>query len=120
MPAVFHREKTAATPMPGVSRILAMDREDGAGAISMGYVEVEPGGVIVPHTHPVEEAMTIIAGHAVFLVGEQRTEIVNERATILAPGNTVHAMRNLGDTVVKLVIAYPAVNVPATRVNVEF
>src|SRR6478736_6018980 len=120
MPAVFHRDKTTATPMPGVARLIAVDREDGAGAISMGYVEVEPGGVIVPHTHPVEEAITILEGHAVFLVGEQRVEIDNERATVLAPGNTVHAMRNVGETVVRLVIAYPSVNVPATRVSVEF
>jgi quercetin dioxygenase-like cupin family protein len=120
MPAVYNVNRTPANPFPGVTRTNIMDREDGAGAISMLIAVVEPGSAILPHTHLVEEAFTILEGDARVLVGEHTYEVIGGGATFVAPGNTVHGVRNIGTTPVRLIGAYPSVNVGATRVEVEF
>ena len=119
MPAIFHRDRQPTNPFPGVTRMLVADREDGAGAISMLIAIVEPGGAILPHTHLVEEAFTVLEGDARVLVGDEIFEVRGGGATFVAPGNVVHGLRNVGTTPVRLVGAYPSVNVTATRVDRE-
>ena len=63
--------------------------------------------------------MTLIEGKLKILVGTE-TDEVTARASWLAPANNVHGARNIGDGPATLVIAYPAVEVGATRVDVEF
>ena len=104
---------------PGVTRKLTIDKSTGAGAITTGVVYLEPGGLIPPHTHLVEEGMTLIEGTLKILVGTETTE-VSAGTSWLAPANTVHGARNIGDGQATLIIAYPAVEVGATRVEVEF
>ncbi len=116
----YHDELEAASPYPGVSRMICMDQKLGSGAITQGMVTVEPGAVIKPHTHLVEESITLLEGDARILVGEQVTECRGRRATFVAPGNIVHALRNIGDRPVVLCIAYPSVGVTAHLVDVEF
>jgi len=104
---------------PGVTRKLTIDKSTGAGAITAGVVYLEPGGTIPPHTHLVEEAMTLIEGKLKILVGTE-TDEVSAGTSWLAPANTVHGARNIGDGQATLIIAYPAIEVGATRVDVEF
>ena len=104
---------------PGVTRKLTVDRSTGAGAITAGVVYLEPGGLIPPHTHLVEEAMTLVEGKLKILVGTE-TDEVSAGTSWLAPANTVHGARNVGDGQAVLIIAYPAVEVGATRVEVDF
>ena len=104
---------------PGVIRKLTVQKSTGSGAITTGVVYLEPGGTIPPHTHLVEEAMTLMEGKLKILVGTE-TDEVSAGSSWLAPANTVHGARNIGDSQAILVIAYPAVEVGATRVDVEF
>ena len=104
---------------PGVVRKLTIDKSTGAGAITAGVVYLEPGGTIPPHTHLVEEAMTLVEGKLKILVGTE-TDEVSAGTSWLAPANTVHGARNIGDGQATLIIAYPAIEVGATRVDVEF
>jgi quercetin dioxygenase-like cupin family protein len=104
---------------PGVVRKVTIDKSTGAGAITAGVVYLEKGGLIPPHTHLVEEAITLIEGHVRILDGTETAE-VTAPASWLARANVVHATRNIGDGPATLVIAYPAVEVGATRVEVEF
>jgi len=104
---------------PGVTRKLTIDKSTGAGAITAGVVYLEPGGTIPPHTHLVEEAMTLVEGKLKILVGTE-TDEVSAGTSWLAPANTVHGARNIGDGQATLIIAYPAIEVGATRVDVEF
>jgi quercetin dioxygenase-like cupin family protein len=104
---------------PGVTRKLTIDKSTGAGAITAGVVYLEPGGTIPPHTHLVEEAMTLIEGKLKILVGTE-TDEVSAGTSWLAPANTVHGARNIGDGQATLIIAYPAIEVGATRVDIEF
>jgi quercetin dioxygenase-like cupin family protein len=104
---------------PGVTRKLTVDKASGAGAITTGVVYLEPGGTIRPHTHLIEEAMTLVEGKLRILVGSETTE-VEAGTSWFAPGNTVHGARNIGDTLAVLMIAYPAVEVAAFPVDVDF
>jgi quercetin dioxygenase-like cupin family protein len=104
---------------PGVTRKLTIDKSTGAGAITAGVVYLEPGGTIPPHTHLVEEAMTLVEGKLKILLGTE-TDEVSAGTSWLAPANTVHGARNIGEGQATLIIAYPAVEVGATRVEVEF
>jgi quercetin dioxygenase-like cupin family protein len=104
---------------PGVTRKITIDKSTGSGAITAGVVFLEPGGLIPPHTHLVEEAITLIEGHVKILDGTETAE-VTAPASWLAPANKIHATRNIGDGRATLVIAYPANEVGATRVDVEF
>ena len=104
---------------PGVIRKLTIDKSTGAGAITAGVVYLEPGGTIPPHTHLVEEVMTLVEGKLKILLGTE-TDEVSAGTSWLAPANTVHGARNIGDGQATLIIAYPAIEVGATRVDVEF
>ena len=104
---------------PGVVRKLTVDKSTGAGGITAGVVYLEPGGTIPPHTHLIEEAMTLVEGRLKILVGTETDEI-DAGVSWLAPANTVHGARNVGDGQAVLIIAYPSIEVGATRVDVEF
>jgi quercetin dioxygenase-like cupin family protein len=104
---------------PGVTRKLTVDKSTGAGAITTGIVYLEPGGTIRPHTHLIEEAMTLVEGKLKILVGDETTD-VEAGTSWHAPGNTIHGARNVGDVVAVLMIAYPGIEVAAFPVDVEF
>jgi quercetin dioxygenase-like cupin family protein len=87
-----------------------MDQELGSGAITQGIVTIEPGKQSRPHTHRVEESMTLLEGRLRVLIGTEIAE-VDAPATFLAPANTVHSLRNVGSAPAVLCIAYPSVNV---------
>ena len=84
-----HLDLERAAPAPGLFRIIVMDEKLGAGAITQGMVTLEPGRQTRPHTHRVEESMTLLEGRLRVLIGTEVAE-VDAPATFLAPANTVH------------------------------
>lgn len=120
MPIIFHRDRVTANPRPGVERMVVADREDGTGAISMLVAVLAPGAAILPHTHLVEEAFTVLEGDVRVLLDDETHELLGGGVTVVAPANTAHAVRNIGSVPVRIVAAYPSVNVTMTRVNREF
>jgi quercetin dioxygenase-like cupin family protein len=114
-----HADVASEVRGPGVTRKITVDKSTGSGAITAGVVFLEPGGTIPPHTHLVEEAMTLVEGKLKILVGTE-TDEVEAPVSWLAPANMVHGARNIGDGPATLIIAYPANEVGATRVEVEF
>ena len=111
MQITYHDELEAVSPYPGLTRLLTMDQSHGSGAITQGMVWVEPGMTIKPHTHLIEESITLLEGDARILIGSEVVEVRGRRTTVLAPANTVHGMRNIGDRPLLLCIAYPGVGV---------
>ena len=115
-----HKDLEAVSPYPGIVRLVCMDQHLGAGAITQGMVTLEPGTRSRPHTHRVEESMTLLEGELRVLIGAEVTD-VRAPATFLAPANTVHAMRNIGARPALMCIAYPSVNVGTSFVDgIEF
>jgi quercetin dioxygenase-like cupin family protein len=105
-----HGDLERVAPAPGLFRIISMDQNLGSGAITQGMVTIDPGRQSRPHTHRVEESMTLLEGRLRVLIGTEVAE-VDAPATFLAPANTIHSLRNVGTTPALLCIAYPAVNV---------
>ncbi len=89
------------------------------GALTTAILHLEPGGTIRPHTHLIEEAMTLLEGRLLILVGDETAEIEGGTSW-LAPANTVHGARNVGQSQAVMVIAYPGVEVAAFPVEREF
>jgi quercetin dioxygenase-like cupin family protein len=115
-----HPELETTSPYPGLSRTICMDQHLGAGAITQGMVTIAPGHQTRPHTHRVEESMTLLEGRLRVLIGTEVAE-VDGPATFLAPANAVHALRNVGTRPAVLCIAYPSVTVGTYFVdNVDF
>jgi quercetin dioxygenase-like cupin family protein len=115
-----HHDLERAAPSPGLFRIICMDQSLGSGAITQGMVTIEPGKQTRPHTHRVEESMTLLEGRLRVLIGTEVTD-VDAPATFLAPANTVHGLRNVGTRPAILCIAYPSVNVGTYFVDgIEF
>lgn len=116
----YHKDLAAPSPYPGLVRMICMDQHLGSGAITQGMVTLDPGKQSRPHTHRVEESITLLQGELRVLIGSEVAE-VRAPATLLAPANTVHAMRNVGSTPALACIAYPSVNVATYFVDgVEF
>ena len=120
MDIAYHDQLEAAERFPGFKRMIVMDQPLGSAAITQGMGWIEPGAAILPHTHLVEESVTLLEGDVRILVGQETVEVRGRRATFLAPANTVHAVRNIGDKPALVCFAYPAVGVAAFPVNVEF
>ena len=70
-----HADIPAEVRGPGVTRKITVDKSTGSGAITAGVVYLEPGGTIPPHTHLVEEAMTLVEGKLKILVGTETDEV---------------------------------------------
>lgn len=112
----YHEALPNPSRFPGVQRMISMDRPLGAAAITQGLVTMQPGSESRPHTHPVEESMMLLQGHVrVYIAGE--VVEIDRPATILAPANTIHAIRNVGTEVALFCIAYAGVNVETVFVE---
>ena len=115
----YHDELQAPVPYPGVSRLISMDQPLGSGTITQGLATIEPGATIPPHTHLVEDCFTILRDDVRVLVGDEVIEVRGRRATFLAPANTMHAIRNVGEKTIFLPFAQPSVGVASHLVDVD-
>jgi quercetin dioxygenase-like cupin family protein len=120
MNVCYHDEQEWTERFPGFKRMIVMDQPLGSGAITQGMGTIEPGAAILPHTHLVEESVTVLEGDVRVLVGDETIESRGRRLTFLAPANTVHAVRNIGDKTAVVCFAYPSVGVAAFPVEMEF
>ena len=120
MNITYHDELEPVSPYPGLVRLITMDKQYGSAAITQGMVTVEVGGAVRPHTHLIEESITLLEGDIRILVGDETLEVRGRRCTFVAPGNVVHAVRNIGDRPAILCIAYPGVGVTAQMVDREW
>jgi quercetin dioxygenase-like cupin family protein len=98
---------TSGTTTPGVKRII-LQQADGP---MEGYVtiivqaEVEPGAMIVRHTHPGIESGYVIEGGGDFGVEGQANRRTKPGDGFQVIANTPHSFKN-GDTATKLAITY--------------
>ena len=69
----------------------------------VGYVEVAPGDLEMPHCHSAEEIVYVIEGSLEMTVGEQSARA--EAGDVLAvPAGAMHAPKNVGDGVLRLLV----------------
>ena len=75
-------------------------------ALTSGVCEILPGGALQIHRHPTLELYHFLEGAGVVTLGSEQCA-VRPGTTILIPADTVHGIRNVGETVLKLFYVFP-------------
>ena len=110
VPIFREKDIEAREIFPGVSLFLAVEYANGSQAVTMGKVTIQPGCEIPPHTHPVDDAMIILAGKG-GLYTEEGVVPIEAGCHLWAPANSRHGVKNTGDEPLVLIYTWPAVNV---------
>jgi len=100
----------ADEPQSGLRRLTLVHQATGAGALTMRVVTVDPGVATRLHWHKIEEAMMLLEGEGRAVLGDDVMDI-KAGETLLGPARLRHGFINTGSTPMKLVVAFPAVEV---------
>jgi mannose-6-phosphate isomerase-like protein (cupin superfamily) len=107
---IRHDDREKAHPYPGVTRQRIVDRETGSGALSTALLTIQPGATATVHRHKIEEAMLVIAGEGLAILGDEQFPIkANE--TLLAPAGVRHGFINTGSQPMIVSGIFPAVDI---------
>jgi unsaturated pyranuronate lyase len=74
--------------------------------LQLSYVEIPPGGVVDWHAHPNEQIGLVIAGRAVFSIGDE-SKTLSGGDFFRIPGGTPHRVEALDEPVRALDAFYP-------------
>ncbi|MDF2520503.1 MAG: cupin [Clostridia bacterium] len=74
---------------------------DENGRLSAHFLQVMPGGELVPHTHEVLEVFYIISGSGSALVNGKRQK-AEAGSIIIAPPGSEHGLKNDGSEIIEL------------------
>jgi quercetin dioxygenase-like cupin family protein len=107
---IFKEQATQREVAPGVYQIHYLDKASGAGGVSMGIVTLQPGCGLKTHTHKVEDAMIVLEGKGLFLLGENEHPVEAGMA-VIAPAGMPHGLKNNGSAPLKIVYTWPSVEV---------
>jgi mannose-6-phosphate isomerase-like protein (cupin superfamily) len=110
MPLIRHSERPEADPYPGVKRQSIVGRDTGAGSLHTSWVTIAPGARAYVHRHKVEEAMLIVAGEGLAILGDE-TMPVQANETLLAPAGVRHGFVNTGSEPLIVSGIFPTVDV---------
>jgi quercetin dioxygenase-like cupin family protein len=86
---IVPEELPAKLLAPGVEAHLAWGDK-----IMLSFVDLGPGGVVPPHSHPHEQAGLCLEGAMEFTIGEE-TRTIRKGQGWMIPGGVVHAVRAL-------------------------
>jgi mannose-6-phosphate isomerase-like protein (cupin superfamily) len=110
MAIIRHSEREKKEPYPGVIRQAIVDRDSGGGALHTTYITIAPGSSVRVHRHKVEEAMMVLAGEGLAVLGDEQMPI-KAHETLLAPAGVKHGFVNTGSVPMVLTTAFPTVDI---------
>ncbi len=110
MPIIRDAELEFQLRAPGIKAKQWISHEMGAGAITLSEIIMEPGTSLPLHTHKVEEALFIIEGIAIAILGGE-TCTLEAKSMILAPAGVRHLLANRTQKPMRFLAFYPAVQV---------
>ena len=85
----------------GLARSPVIGREQGAVHTDLAAVALQPGGWLAPHVHSFEEAIYVVAGELLVLIGDATHRLVAGDYA-LYPTGVRHALGNSGDATARL------------------
>lgn len=85
--------------------LISADRTTSRG-ITAGVAELEVGGELEPHWHATDEVYHVVGGIGEVLL-DDTWHSVEPGSTLFIPGNIRHAIRNVGDEVMRLFYCFP-------------
>lgn len=116
MPILDKDESLMIELAPGVDRWRIVDSEIGADSLSVADLTINPGATIFNHIHPTEEAMYILDGELIAILGEDEVP-VSEGQTVMAPPGIRHGFVNRSDAPARLIAIFPTANMEKTMVD---
>jgi quercetin dioxygenase-like cupin family protein len=89
-----------------------------AGATTTALLEnvIAPGGAVPPHRHPVEELLVCLEGDGEVVADEARYPF-KAGDTAVVPAQTLHAVRNLGQSPLRILGFFPTAQPVATALD---
>lgn len=93
---------------PGVHKAHYIDKENGAGCVSLGTITLEPGAALAMHHHGVEEVMYALSGSGTAVIDDKGFG-AEAGTAVLVPANTKHCMRNNSSEPFTFLYTYPSV-----------
>lgn len=89
--------------LPSLQHIVTA--EVGAEHVFVGQQWLEPGDIVLLHTHPVEEVLTFTAGSGEAQLGDSIVQ-VGPGVSLFIPPSVKHGFRNTGDERLHLFIVF--------------
>ncbi len=111
---IVHAEVPIVPSPSGLPSRHLVTAADGATSLFVGQQWLRPGDCVLLHTHPVEEALTFLAGEGEATLGEERVPIGAGTSLYVPPG-LVHGFRCTGEGTLHVLIAFPFPTSPRRR-----
>jgi mannose-6-phosphate isomerase-like protein (cupin superfamily) len=86
------------------SFLLVSEYTTGAKHITTSLVEMAPGGIQKPHHHKTEQCYMILEGSGIMEINGEKAPVV-AGDTIFIPSNSMHSLKNEGQTTLKYISA---------------
>jgi quercetin dioxygenase-like cupin family protein len=88
---------------PGIGVIFKIDGADTGGALSIIEHTFEPGALVPPHLHHLEDEYSIVLDGAIGFRSEAQEVVLEAGGYIIKPRGQVHAMWNAGATPARMI-----------------
>ncbi len=112
MPIIEHSAVQASAVADYRQERILVSQAEGATALTIKEVELQPGWEGRLHTHPTDVAIMVMAG-AVQIILDDETTTVRAGCTILVPPGVPHKLVNQLWVSVRVLITYPSTDLEA-------
>jgi quercetin dioxygenase-like cupin family protein len=96
MPYISSKDVESVEIEPQIYVQVMVDQSKGSQGIALVRGQMGPGAHLPPHTHDVEEALTVLEGTALSQIGDEKYELQPGDAVLL-PANVTHQLTNTGE-----------------------
>jgi len=105
--SVLDQEWSSAEEYPGVRWKFLIDSDfDGSSSLSLGYVEIAPGGDLTLHYHSPTEIYVVTNGTGI-LNKSGELETIKKGDVVYIAGNAEHALKNNGKEMLEFYWIFP-------------
>jgi quercetin dioxygenase-like cupin family protein len=92
---VDHEMQPREVWRPGVETRMLTSASNGAAQLCIFEQWIAPAAGAPPHSHPVEEVLTVLAGEVEIWIGESKL-VLTRGQSLIVPAGQVHSFLNVG------------------------
>jgi len=116
MPILRKEDSQSKDFAPGILRTEVVNASLGSNSLTIADLDLSDGSQVPTHFHPKEEAMYILEGELVSLLGDEQV-VVKAGDTVLAPAGIKHGFTNKSGKSARLLAIHPTVNVEVHKTD---
>lgn len=110
---IEHADVAVVRSPSGLPTQHLVSARDGATSLFVGQQWLQPGERVLPHTHPVEEALVFLAGRGWAVMGDE-TVAIGAGVSLYIPAGVVHGFR-CTDEALHVLVVFPTPEFAETR-----